>query len=333
MKRRKHEKEDHMKAALIGSGNISSAVANAEVPSQGPSGMSSRTVRHFFVLAFAIGWGLGAFMTVFSEEIEALFGEIGYTNPFFILIVWSPAMAGSYLVWRHFGWTGLRNYYRRATMWRMPAVWWAFLILGIPAIVYTGALFAGTATEFEFSPWYTVFGSLAITLAIGPIEEFGWRGLALPLLQRRHSPIVASLILGSLWGLWHVPAFLLSGTEQASWSFPAFFIGVLALAVIVTPMFNAARGSILMAALFHFQVNGPIWPDAQPWDTLVYAIAAIAIVYLNRETMFRKGAGATNVLMDESDEHVTVAKGPRAALHRWGDQQTIRGGQIERIGS
>lgn len=194
-------------------------------------------------------------------------------------------------------------------MWRMPAVWWAFLILGIPAIVYTGAIFAGTATEFEFSPWYTVFGALAITLVIGPVEEFGWRGLALPLLQRRHSPFMASLILGALWGLWHVPAFLLSGTEQASWSFPAFFVGVLALAVIVTPMFNAAHGSILIAALFHLQVNGPVWPDAQPWDTLVYVAAAIAIVYLNRKTMFTKGAGATNVLMKESDEHVTVAKG------------------------
>ena len=96
------------------------------------------------------------------------------------------------------------------------------------------------------------------------------RGLALPLLQRRHTPLTASLILGALWGIWHAPAWLLSGSEQAAWSVPAFFVGVLAIAVIVTPMFNAAGGSILVAALFHFQVNNPVWPDAQPWDTLVY---------------------------------------------------------------
>jgi uncharacterized protein len=285
-----------------------------EGSSHDPSGMSNKTVRSFFALAFGIGWGLAILMLVFSEQIEALFGEIDNTNPFFILVVWSPAVAGSYLVWRHYGWTGLRSYFRRATMWRMPALWWAFLILGIPAIVYTGALLAGTATEFDFSPWYTVFGALAITLAVGPMEEFGWRGLALPLLQRRHSPFVASLILGSLWGLWHAPAWLLSGSKQAAWSFPVFALGVLALAVIVTPMFNAAKGSILIAGLFHFQVNGPVWPEAQPWDTLVYVFAAIVIVYLNRETMFSKGTGATNVLMDGSDEQVAGAKDTSSRL-------------------
>jgi membrane protease YdiL (CAAX protease family) len=182
----------------------------------------------------------------------------------------------------------------------MPVAWWAFLVLGIPAIVYTGALFAGTATDFEFDPWYSVFGALGLALVIGPVEEFGWRGLALPLLQRRHTPLTASLILGALWGIWHAPAWLLSGTKQAAWSFPAFFVGVLAIAVIVTPMFSAARGSILVAALFHFQVNGPVWPDAQPWDTLVYAAVAVVVVILNRRTMLSRTGAVTEVLMPTS---------------------------------
>ena len=88
--------------------------------------------------------------------------------------------------------------------------------------------------------------------------------MALPLLQRRFAPLTAGLILGSFWGLWHAPAFLHSGTPQSAWSFGPYVIGVLALGVIVKPMFNAARGSILIAALFHVQVNGPAWPDAQP---------------------------------------------------------------------
>ena len=49
-------------------------------------------------------------------------------------------------------------------------------------------------------------------------------------------------------------------------------LGVLALSVIITPLFNAAQGSILMAALFHFQVNGPAWPDAQPWENYLFAV-------------------------------------------------------------
>ena len=59
----------------------------------------------------------------------------------------------------------------------------------------------------------------AAALLIGPVEEIGWRGVALPLLQRRYAPLWASLILGAFWGFWHLPAFLLSGTEQSAWSF------------------------------------------------------------------------------------------------------------------
>ena len=100
-----------------------------------------------------------------------------------------------------------------------------------------------------------------------------------------------------MWGLWHVPAFLLSGTPQSAWSFGPFFLGVLALPVLVTPMFNAARGSLLIPVLFHFQLNNPIWPDAQPWDTLAFALAAVVVVVVHRKTMLARQAGATDVVL------------------------------------
>jgi hypothetical protein len=98
-------------------------------------------------------------------------------------------------------------------------------------------------------------------------------------------------------GLWHLPAFALSGTEQSAWAVGPFMFGVLALAVLVTPMFNAAGGSILIAVLFHFQMNGPEWPDAQPWENLVFACAAVAVVLLNRKAMLSRDAAVTSVLM------------------------------------
>jgi hypothetical protein len=99
------------------------------------------------------------------------------------------------------------------------------------------------------------------------------------------------------WGLWHAPAFFLSGTPQSAWSFGPYVIGVLALAVILTPMFNAARGSILIAALFHFQINNPIWPDAQPWENFLFAIVAVVIVVVNRRSMLSHEGAVTVVLL------------------------------------
>lgn len=70
-----------------------------------------------------------------------------------------------------------------------------------------------------------------------------------------------------------------------------FFVGNVCLSAIVTPLFNASRGSILWPALFHFQVNNPLWPDAQPYDTYFLVGVAVLVVWINRRTMLtRKGA-------------------------------------------
>ena len=275
-----------------------------------PRGMRVRSLGAFFALAFGLGWGTIAIIVLFMDQIEAVFGEIGYTNPVFILAVWSPGIAGVLLVWRHYGPAGVRSFLRRVTLWRMPAAWWVFLVLGVPAIVYAGAAIKGTLGDpFPFSPWQDVLPLLGFALIIGPVEEFGWRGVALPLLQRRFAPLWAGLILGVVWGLWHAPAFLLSGTPQSGWTFGPYFLGVLALSVIWTPLFNVSGGSILIAALFHYQVNGPAWPDAQPWDYVVYGVVALIIVVLNRRRMFSREGAVTDVLMP-GDEQRSDARPP-----------------------
>jgi membrane protease YdiL (CAAX protease family) len=256
----------------------------------------------FFALTFGLTWGLAALMLLFPDQLQALFGEMSYTNPLFVLAVYSPGIAGVLLVWHGYGFRGLVNYVRRLTLWRMPVAWWAFLVLGIPAVFYLGAAIKGTlAGPFPFDPWYGVLPALATALFIGPIEEFGWRGVALPLLQRRFAPLWAGLILGAIWGLWHVPAFLLGGSPQSAWAFGPYFLAVVAISVILTPMFNAARGSLLIAALYHFQMNNPAWPDAQPWDMLVFILAAVVVAWLNRKPLLSRAEAVTDVLMPGVD--------------------------------
>ena len=278
--------------------------------------MKTKTLVPFLALSFGLTWGLAALLILFYDQVVAIFGEISLTNPLFILAVYSPGFAGVFLVWRHYGLKGLGSFFRRLTLWRAPVLWWLFIGLGIPLLVFAGAAVKGSISDpFPFTPWYQVFPAMAISLFIGPIEEFGWRGLALPLLQRRFAPFWAGLILGGIWGAWHIPAFLLSGTPQSAWSFGPYFIGVVAISVILTPLFNAARGSLLIAALYHFQMMNPAFPDAQPWDILMFIIAAVVIVWLNRRQMFQRGEGITDVLMLEASGHLSTLKiGPGASV-------------------
>src|SRR5574340_1223528 len=189
------------------------------------SGMPVRSLRTFLSWTFGVTWGLAFLLVLVPDHIEAIFGELRLTNPLFLLAVYSPGFAGVVLVWRHYGAKGLGSYLRRLTRWRMPLGWWVFLVAGVPLLFYAGAAITGTITDpFPYSPWYAVLPALALHFFLGPIEELGWRGIALPLLQRRMAPLWAGTILGVIWGLWHIPAFLLGGTPQSAWSFGPYFI-------------------------------------------------------------------------------------------------------------
>ena len=280
---------------------MSTSAAYKQTHSEPEKPMEVKTLIPFFAITFGLTWGLAALLIFFYDQVVAIFGEISTTNPLFILAVYAPGFAGIGLVLWHYGLRGLGSFLRRLTLWRAPLAWWLFLLFGIPAIVYTGAAINGTINDsFPFSPWTLVIPALAHALFLGPIEEFGWRGVALPLMQRKFAPFWAGLIVGLICAAWHIPAFMMSGTPQSAWSFGPYFAGVVAISVILTPLFNASRGSLLIAALYHLQMMNPIFPDAQPWDFLLFVVAAVVIVWWNRRDMFHKGSGVTEVLYPES---------------------------------
>jgi membrane protease YdiL (CAAX protease family) len=91
----------------------------------------------------------------------------------------------------------------------------------------------------------------------GPLgEEPGWRGFALPRLQRRNGPLLGSVILGVLWALWHLPLFW-----TGVWNPPTipnilmFIVMITALTIIMTWVFNHANGSLLITMLMHASFN------------------------------------------------------------------------------
>jgi hypothetical protein len=266
----------------------------------------------FLLVAFGLAWGILALFIFLNDQMTALFGALTGQHPLFFLAVYAPAIAAFMLVLYYAGVDGLRRYLARLLLWRCSPAWYAFLIMGIPLLFFGGSAMKGNlfAEPFPFSSFQALGAAMLFMAIKGPVEEFGWRGLALPLLQRKLAPLWAGLILGVIWGMWHFPAFLLSGTPQSAWSFTPFFVGSVAVSVIVTQLFNASRGSILLPALFHFQLINPIWPDAQPYDTLFFVAAAIIVVWLNREAMLNMDGGVT-VVIPQAD----LTRRPRTA--RW----------------
>jgi membrane protease YdiL (CAAX protease family) len=184
---------------------MNTSITYETIRSRERTGIGTKTLWAFLALTFGLSWVPMALFIVFADQLTPLFGEMSSTHPFFLLAVYAPGISALLLAWRHYGLKGLGSFFRRLTLWRAPIQWWLFLLLGIPAIIYAAAAIKGTISEpFHFLPWYLVFPALVQSLLLGPMgEEFGWRGLALPLLQRRFSPFWASLMLGVVWAVWH----------------------------------------------------------------------------------------------------------------------------------
>jgi membrane protease YdiL (CAAX protease family) len=259
--------------------------------------MRIASLRAFFAITFGLTWGIASLLILFPDQLTAIFGELGITNPLFIIAVYAPAIAALILVMRHSGLTGLRRFLSRLALLKCPWGWYIFLLAGIPLLFYAGAALKGNltfaATDIPISETLAAIGFMFV---LGPVEELGWRGVALPLLQQRYTPIWSGLILGLIWGIWHLPAFYLSGTPQSDWAFLPFLIAATAICVIMTPLFNSSGGSLILPMLMHWQLNNPIFPDAQPYDTIVFVAAAVVVVILNRRRMFTRAGSVTTVV-------------------------------------
>ncbi len=262
--------------------------------------MPSLALLFFVLITFAITWGVIGGYIFFPEVAASTFGEISGGHPLYFVATWAPAIAGILLVFSYGGPKGLAAFLSRLLLWRCAPAWWLFILVGIPLVFLAGSLIKGGPLLAPLPPEGPgpVVALMAMMLFLGPIEEFGWRGVAQPILQRHIAPFWAGGLIGAVWGLWHLPAFYLAGVVFAEWSFLPFFIGNITLAILVTPIFNSARGSLLLPMLFHWQLINPFWPDAQPWDTWILVGVAAIIVWWKRGMMFSRQGAVTEVIPD-----------------------------------
>jgi CAAX protease family protein len=203
----------------------------------------------------------------------------------------APALVTILVSWWNDGAAGVRKLLGGLLAWRVGFRWYAFIFLA-PAMLYLLALQSSTWFGGRVVPLQapldllTTFGISFATWFFLNTEEVAWRGYALPRLLARTSPGRASLILGVIWGLFHVPVFLLKGGHPAGISLPLFLVLNLALAVVFTWLMQHTRGSLLVAHLFHLSFNGwveviPLYPQATgshgPFLVVTGILAAAAL--------------------------------------------------------
>jgi uncharacterized protein len=216
----------------------------------------------FFFMAYAFSWIvlLPYVLAEWTIQPKPLF-----YNLFYILHTFGPAVS-AYIMFRitegKEGWKHVRNSIKQV---RAGWVWYAFILLGIPALMMLGILilpgalasFQGLTSKILVS---YPFAFILIFFGGGPLgEEIGWRGFALPRMQSSYGPLKATLLLGILWTFWHLEDFLTAsqgggpGTGLSAFYFhlPIFMVMVMALAIIMTWVFNHTRGSIFIAILLH----------------------------------------------------------------------------------
>jgi uncharacterized protein len=210
----------------------------------------------FFIITFLITWGLGVFAIFLPAQFEVLVGELTETSPVYFLAIAAPTISATILTFAQDGWQGLKSLYGRLIRWRFELKWYALVLLGIPSVGWIAARITGASPLKEANSPAEFLWLLFYVLITGPLcEELGWRGFALPRLLKRFSPFTASLILGVLWGVWHLPSFFLGGLVQAGMSILLFLINAVLLSIFVTWVFQHTGGSVLITVLIHFTVN------------------------------------------------------------------------------
>jgi membrane protease YdiL (CAAX protease family) len=195
-------------------------------------------------------------------------GLLPFKVPFIIYLFlgWGFGIASVIMTGLTLGRSGVIPLLKRYLQWRVGWKWYLVPFLLAPALIAGGvvlnAALTGVPPDFSTVMAYQIFGkSSYLPFFILPFllidfiangEEIGWRGYVLPRLQARYNALASTLILGVIWGIWHLPKFL---SHWDAVSFAWFMAHTMAVSVLYTWLYNGTKGSLLLVTLFHAATN------------------------------------------------------------------------------
>ncbi len=191
----------------------------------------------FFGLTFALSWALWS-----------LAGLVPVGTPLrtvlFLPGTFAPAIVAL--------WLGGRSLLDRILIWPRQARWYVFAIFYMAAVKLVAT---GTWPAIEPGQWFVFVAAILVSAPFQAGEEIGWRRFALPRLTQRVGLGPAALLLGVIWAVWHLPLFLIAGTDTTGQSLPFFVISVTAISVALAWLYARTGGSLLLVMLMHSAVN------------------------------------------------------------------------------
>ncbi|WP_432827648.1 CPBP family intramembrane glutamic endopeptidase [Dactylosporangium sp. CA-092794] len=235
----------------------------------------------FFALAFGLSWvawtpyilsesGLGWIPLRFPEVLGTTqFAGVlpgAYLGPLTAAFVVTAAAEGR---------AGLRHWSRRLVRLRVGWRWYLLVLTAVPAVILLATLALPGSWGHVRAPGVAVLvGYLPLLLVqivtTAMAEEPGWRDFALPRLQGRFGAVAGTVVLGVLWGCWHLPLFFTEwgGWPHVSWVTPVEFVaGCVPLSLVMTWVFNRTGESLPIVMLLHAGINTTyslVWSQVFP---------------------------------------------------------------------
>lgn len=234
--------------------------------SPGRAWLQNHSLIAYFLLAFGISWLLELPVTFSQSGI----GLLPYHLPSFLTslspgIPLGPTGAAFLLTALLEGKPGVIRLLKRYIQWRVSLKWYLLILVGCPLLMTLSVSLFSTP-HLQNLP--TFLGSYLMHLLLALMinwEEGGWRGFALPRLQKQVGPLLGTLILGILWGTWHLPLLFIAAQNPLGPAitfsllvFGLFLLQTTAKSVSYTWLMNNTGGSLLIATLFHAaaSING-----------------------------------------------------------------------------
>jgi len=234
----------------------------------------------FFVVSYLVSWSLW-----FAANLTPAAGPRAVL---FLLGTFTPGFVALWLTGRASGRGGVAALLRRLIDWQVPGRWYVFAVGYVAVVKLIVAVAHRAATggwpRFGEVPWYLMLAATLGSVLLGGQtgEEIGWRGYALPRLAARFGLGGASLLLGVVWAVWHLPFFFIREADLSGQSFPLYLLQVTALSVAMAWLYANTRGSLLPVMLLHSAVNNTkdLVPSAEPNATNPWALSHSLVAWL-----------------------------------------------------